>query len=176
MSKNQGFLNCNVINKSMLFYCSVVDKSRFFYCDVVDKSCLFFIQLIAVPSTPKFTIDKSLTTIQTISGSISQSDGGHDNFILDCDNIHNLHYSLNGEKYTIQNLIPGQLYQCQAWSTFCNHKSAKATSLKESTGLCFLLCRKLHTKYHIFFYIYLSDLYLKYNVKVLDMNNCSRSS
>ena len=45
-----------------------------------------------------------------------------------------LNYTIQGGKYRINNLKPGQRYSCQATATFCQHTSARTNLIKECTG------------------------------------------
>ena len=55
-------------------------------------------------------------------------------FSLYCEDQAKLKYTIHGDKYRINNLKPGQLYRCQATTTFCQQTSARTNLIKECTG------------------------------------------
>ena len=81
-----------------------------------------------------FQIDSNSTTTKSISGIIRQTKGGNDNFTLYCEGQTNLNYTIKDNKYSINDLEPGQHYRCQATSTFCQHTSARTSLIDECTG------------------------------------------
>ena len=60
--------------------------------------------------------------------------GGSNNFTFYCEGQTNLSYTIKDDKYSINNLEPGQHYRCQASTTFCHHTSAKTKLIEECTG------------------------------------------
>ena len=87
-----------------------------------------------MPYPPKFEIDSNSTTTKSISGTINQTKGGSDNFTLYCEGHAKLSYTIDGDKYSINDLEPGQRYHCQASTTFCHHISARTSLIEECTG------------------------------------------
>ena len=87
-----------------------------------------------MPYPPNFEIDNKTTTTTSISGTIHQIKGGNDNFNLYCEGQTKLNYTIDGDKYRIHNLEPGQRYRCQASSTFCHHTSTRTSLIEECTG------------------------------------------
>ena len=81
-----------------------------------------------------FQINSNSTTTKSISGTIHQIKGGNDNFTLYCGGQTKLNYAIQGDKYSINDLEPGERYSCQATSAFCKHTSARTNLIEECTG------------------------------------------
>lgn len=91
--------------------------------------------IIVVPKAPNFAILKNFTTTSSFVSYINQTIGGYDSFEIYCNGSKMIDVKKNGSLYTINNLRPGNVYNCRATTIFCGHTSAESKTVKECTGV-----------------------------------------